>query len=105
LDDPPTHNSNWDSRNPDPATSSAPWRIYNIGNSNSVNLMDYITILERTIGKSAIKKYLNIQNGDIPNTLSDIDDLITKYKFQPRTSVEVGIVNFIEWYKKYHQIS
>jgi UDP-glucuronate 4-epimerase len=105
LDQPPVQNLNWNSEVPDHATSSAPWRVYNIGNSDSINLMDYISILEKEIGKTAIKSYQSLQNGDIPDTLSDINDLKIEFGFQPKTKVEVGIRNFVNWYKQYHQVS
>ena len=105
LDRPPVQNSNWKSDTPDHATSSAPWAVYNIGNSNSVKLMDYIAILEREIGKVAIKKYQSLQNGDIPDTLSDIEDLKIQFDFQPKTKVVDGIRNFVDWYRQYHRIS
>lgn len=105
LDRPPVQNLDWNAGVPDHATSSAPWRVYNVGNSNAVNLMDYISILEAEIGKKAIKSYKSLQSGDIPDTLSDINDLKIEFDFQPKTKVEVGIRNFVNWYKEYHQIS
>ena len=104
LDDPPTHNSNWDSRNPDPATSSAPWRIYNIGNSNSVNLMDYINKLEKALGKEANKDFLPLQPGDLPDTWADVEDLAEEFNYRPATGIDVGIEKFVSWFKEYYSV-
>jgi len=101
IDNPAVSNPNWDSSNPDPSSSSAPYRIYNIGNNNPVNLMDYIKELEINLGKEAKKEFLPIQPGDVPDTFADISDLSYEYGYQPSTSVAEGVKNFSEWFKEY----
>jgi UDP-glucuronate 4-epimerase len=102
LDRPPLPNLNWDSNNPDPATSSAPYRVYNIGNNNPVELMDYIEALELSLGKVAEKELLPFQSGDVPDTYADIDDLVEQFSYKPNTSIEQGVENFVAWFKNYH---
>jgi len=103
IDNPAVSNSNWDSLNPDPSSSSAPYRIYNIGNNNPVNLMDYIKELEINLGKEAIKEFLPIQPGDVPDTYADISDLSDELGYQPSTSVTEGVKNFSKWFKEYYE--
>lgn len=102
LDRPAPPNSLWDSDNPDPATSSAPYRIYNIGNNNPVELMDYIEALEMSLGKKAIKEFLPLQPGDVPDTYADVDDLVEQFDYRPSTNFKQGIDNFVVWYRKYN---
>ena len=104
LDNPATSNANWNSNQPDPATSKAPWCIYNIGNNKPVQLMDYINALEKTIGKKAKINFLPLQLGDVPDTYADIDNLKIKFNYKPSTSVIKGVFNFVKWYKDYYQI-
>ena len=104
LDKPATPNSNWDSNNPDPATSSAPYRIYNIGNNNPIELMDFIKALEKSLGKNAKKELLPIQPGDVPDTFADVDDLVKNFSYKPSTDFKKGIENFAQWYKDYNDI-
>jgi len=103
IDNPAVSNSNWDSSNPDPSSSSAPYRIYNIGNNNPVNLMDYIKELEINLGKEAKKEFLPIQPGDVPDTYADISDLSDELGYQPSTSVTEGVKNFCQWFKEYYE--
>jgi UDP-glucuronate 4-epimerase len=103
LDRPAPPNSDWDSNNPDPATSSAPYRVYNIGNNNPVELMDYIEALETSLGKTAEKELLPLQPGDVPDTYADVDDLVEEFDYKPSMSVKQGVENFTKWYKQYHQ--
>ena len=98
-----TPNLNWTSDNPDPGTSYVPYKIYNIGNNNPVQLSDFISEIEKAIGKTAIKNYMDIQPGDVPATYADIDDLIADVGFKPSTPLSEGIQNFIVWYKNYYQ--
>lgn len=100
----PEPNSDWTGDTPDTASSCAPYRLYNIGNNNPVELMQFITVLEETLGKEAQKKFLPLQPGDVPATYADVDDLIRDVDFQPKTSVETGIRNFVEWYKSYYNV-
>ena len=102
LDRPAPPNPEWSSENPDSATSSAPWRVYNIGNNNPVNLMDYISALEEALGKEAKKEFLPIQPGDVPDTYADVSDLVKEFDYKPNTSVKEGIANFAQWFKDYY---
>jgi len=102
LDCPASGNPKWSGDKPDPGTSFAPWRIYNIGNNNPVNIMDYINALENAFGKKANKEFLPIQPGDVPDTWANIDDLEKQFDYKPRTSVMQGVANFAEWYKGYY---
>ena len=101
---PAPQNTNWDSNNPDPATSSAPYRVYNIGNNNPIELMDYIEALEASLGKTAKKELLPLQLGDVPNTYADVDDLVDQFGYKPSMSFRQGVKNFAVWYKEYNKI-
>jgi UDP-glucuronate 4-epimerase len=92
----------WSGDAPDPGSSSAPYKIYNIGNNNPVELMKFIEVLEDTLGKKAKKNLLPLQPGDVPATYADVDDLMKDVGFKPDTSVEVGIGRFVEWYRGYY---
>jgi len=96
-------NPNWDSLNPDPATSNAPYQIYNIGNHSPAKLLDVIEILENELGKKAIKNLMPMQPGDVPSTFADVDDLARDVDFAPRTPIDVGVKRFIEWYREYYR--
>ena len=104
LDRPAPANPAWDSNNPDPATSSAPYRVYNIGNNNPVELMDYIEALETSLGMIAEKELLPLQPGDVPDTYADVDDLVEEFGYKPSMSVKQGVANFVNWYKNYNEI-
>ena len=95
-------NIDWNSDKPDPSSSSAPYRIYNIGNSNPVNLKDYIFELEKNLKKEAIKQYLPIQPGDVPDTFADISSLIEEFDYRPTISVEEGIKRFSDWFLNHY---
>ncbi len=88
----------WDSASPDPATSSAPWRIYNIGNNQPVELMDLIRALERALGKRAEMRMLPLQPGDVPDTYADVSELEAAIDYKPATSIEDGVKRFVDWY-------
>jgi UDP-glucuronate 4-epimerase len=96
-------NPEWSGREPDPATSSAPYRLYNIGNHAPVQLMDYIACIEKAVGKAAILNMLPMQPGDVPATFADVDDLKADIGFEPKTSIEEGIERFVAWYRKYYR--
>jgi UDP-glucuronate 4-epimerase len=98
TDKPATPNPDWDSRQPDPGTSSAPYRLYNIGNNNPVSLMEFIGAIEQAIGKKAEKQLLPMQPGDVAATYADIGALIEAVDYHPRTPIQEGIDHFIEWY-------
>jgi UDP-glucuronate 4-epimerase len=95
---------NWDSMNPDPATSSAPYKIFNIGNNNPVELMDYINALENSLGKIAKKNLLPLQPGDVVDTYADVDDLVEQFDYKPSMAITEGINNFVAWYLEYNKI-
>ena len=104
LDRPAEPDTQWIGDQPDAATSNAPWRIYNIGNNSPVELMDYIGALEAALGKTAEKKLLPLQPGDVPDTFADTDDLVKEFGYQPATSVADGISNFVNWYRDYYKL-
>jgi UDP-glucuronate 4-epimerase len=97
----PEPNPDWNGDAPDPGTSYAPYRVYNIGNNQPVELMRYIEVLEECLGKKAEKDFMPLQMGDVPATYADIDDLARDFGFHPRTSVEEGISRFVRWYREY----
>lgn len=101
ADNIPQADLKWSGDKPDPGTSRAPYRIYNIGNNNPVELMRFIEVLEKALGKEAAKNLLPLQLGDVPATYADVDDLIRDVGFKPATSIEDGIKRFVEWYKDY----
>ncbi len=103
LDKVPKKNPEWDSAKPDPSTSNAPYKIYNIGNNNPVQLMHMIEILEENIGVSAKKNYMPIQPGDVLATYADIDDLVADVGFKPSTSIETGLAKFVNWFLTFYQ--
>jgi UDP-glucuronate 4-epimerase len=103
LDNVATPNPAWQSDTPDPATSSAPFRVYNIGNNSPVDLEHYISTLEDCLGKEAQKNLLPLQPGDVPDTYADVSDLVNDVNYKPDTSVESGIARFVEWYRDYYQ--
>jgi UDP-glucuronate 4-epimerase len=104
LDHPATSNYNWDSDQPDPATSKAPWRIYNIGKNQPNQLIDYISVLESVLGKKAKKNLLPLQLGDVSDTYSNTNDLMEQFDYRPKTSILEGVSNFVEWYKNYYKL-
>ena len=104
LDIIPSPDEKWTGNKPDPGTSSASYRIYNIGNNNPVELMRFIEIIEKCIGKKAEKNFLPLQPGDVPETYADIDDLVNVAGFSPSTDIETGVAKFIDWYKSYYGI-
>ncbi|HUQ68105.1 MAG TPA: NAD-dependent epimerase [Planctomycetaceae bacterium] len=96
-------NPRWSSEHPDPATSFAPYRVYNIGNNQPVELMRLIAVLEQCLGRTAVKKMLPMQPGDVPATDADVDDLTADVGFKPSTSIEEGVDRFVRWYREYHK--
>lgn len=105
LDNIATPNPNWNGDHPDPGTSKAPYRLYNIGNHQPVELMRFIEVLEDCLGKKAEKNLLPMQSGDVPDTYADVDDLIRDVDYRPATPIETGISNFVGWYKDYYRVS
>ena len=104
LDNTATANEDWDAAAPDPGSSRAPYRIYNIGNQQPVELMDYIGAIETCLGKTATKNLLPLQPGDVPDTWADTGDLAADVGYQPGTPVAVGVKKFIEWYLEFYQV-
>lgn len=102
LDRPAESNPAWKGDQPDPASSTAPWRVYNIGNSQPVQLMDYITAFEEALGKTAEKEMLPLQPGDMPDTYADVADLKQQFDYKPDTPVKEGVRRFVEWYRQYY---
>ncbi len=98
----PEPNPDWNGDKPDSATSYAPYKLYNIGNNNPVELMKFSEVLEDCLGKKANKNLLPIQPGDVPETYADVDDLVNDVGFKPATSIEEGIKRFVEWYNEYY---
>jgi UDP-glucuronate 4-epimerase len=98
LDRPAPPNEQWSGDNPDPGSSRAPWRVYNIGNNSPVQLMRYIAAIEDALGKTAIKEFLPLQAGDVPDTFADVEDLVREFDYKPETPVEEGIKRYVEWY-------
>ncbi|NOX69702.1 MAG: NAD-dependent epimerase [Gammaproteobacteria bacterium] len=96
-------NADWNAADPDPGTSMAPYRIYNIGNQQPVELMRYIEVLEECLGKKAEKNMLPLQPGDVPDTYADTSDLVKDVDYQPNTTIETGIKNFVEWYLDFYK--
>lgn len=103
LNKPPAYNENWDRANPDPSSSYAPFKIYNIGNNDPIKLMDFIHTLEKLIGKKAILEFLPMQPGDVNETYANISGLQADIGFSPTTSIETGLSQFVDWYKKYNK--
>lgn len=104
MDNLATPNQSWDAANPDPGTSRAPYRIYNIGNQQPVELSHYIEVIERCVGREAEKNLLPLQPGDVPDTWADTEDLANDVGYQPSTPVEEGVKNFVEWYLDFYKI-
>ena len=101
LDQPAQANPGWSGAQPDPGSSAAPWRVYNIGNNSPVELMDYIAALEKALGKRAEMEMLPLQPGDVPDTYADVTDLVEQFHYKPATPVEQGVANFVAWYRTY----
>jgi UDP-glucuronate 4-epimerase len=103
TDHPPKGNPQWSGARPDPASSAAPWKIYNIGNNRPEELMHVVSLLEKEFGRTAIKEMLPMQAGDVPATYADIEDLAREIGFRPATSIEDGIRKFADWFREYHK--
>jgi len=104
LDRIPEPNPDWSGDAPDSATSKAPYRLYNIGNNQPVELMRYIEVLEENLGKKAEKNLLPLQPGDVPDTYADVQDLMNDVGFKPETTVEEGVKRFVSWYRDYYRV-
>jgi len=98
----PSGNPSWNSESPDPGTSRAPYKIYNIGNHQPIALLDFIEVIERCLGLRAEKRFLPMQAGDVPATYADVDDLMRDVGFRPNTPIDVGVQRFVDWYHQYY---
>jgi len=101
IDSPPAGTPGWSGKQPDPGTSVAPYRVYNIGNSKPVKLLDFIEAIEDALGRKAIKNLLPLQPGDVPATWADVSDLESDLGYKPNTDIKVGVRRFVEWYRGY----
>jgi UDP-glucuronate 4-epimerase len=104
LDKVATPNPAWSSDNPDSATSQAPYRLYNIGSNNPIELLRYIELLEENLGMKAERNLLPLQPGDVPDTYANVNSLIEDVDYQPSTPIEVGISRFVDWYRDYYEV-
>lgn len=102
LNNPAKGNNDWSGKNPDPGSSNAPWKVYNIGNNKPVELLDYIKAIESSLGIEAQKELLPLQPGDVPDTFADVDDLMRDFNFKPKILVDQGVKYFIDWYLEYY---
>jgi len=105
IDQPASPNQSWSGDNPDPGTSQAPYRVYNIGNNNPVHLLTFIETIENCLGKKAIKNLLPLQAGDVPDTYADVVDLVNDLGYKPSMPLEDGIKNFVKWYKDFYKVA
>lgn len=104
LDRPAAPNPDWQGDHPDPGTSAAPYRLYNIGNNSPVELMDFIGTLEKCLGREAQKRFLPIQPGDVPDTYADVSALVADVGYRPETPVATGVARFVDWYKDFYKV-
>jgi len=104
LEKPAAANLDWTSQNPDPGSSNVPWRVYNIGNNQPVELMSYISALEKSLSIKANMRLLPLQDGDVPDTYANIEDFIKDFDYKPQTSIEDGVQNFVKWYKDFYNV-
>jgi UDP-glucuronate 4-epimerase len=104
IDHAPTGNSQWSPTAPDPGSSKAPYKIYNIGNNSPVTLLDFVSAIEAELGREAIKEYLPLQPGDVPATYADVNDLVADLGYKPNTTIKEGVHQFLNWYKNYYNI-
>jgi UDP-glucuronate 4-epimerase len=104
LDRPAVADPAWSGERPDPGTSRAPWRLYNIGNNRTVQLTDFIAAIEKAVGKKAKIELLPLQAGDVPDTFADVDDLVEQFQYRPSTSVDEGVARLVAWYREYFRV-
>ena len=103
INNPPQGNQQWTGMHPDPSSSKAPYKIYNIGNNAPVRLMDFVEAIETNLGKTAEKQLMPLQPGDVPKTYADVNDLVENLGYKPNTSIQTGIANFVKWYRDYYK--
>ena len=104
IDNPASKDINWDGLDPNPSSSSSPYKVYNIGNNNPVQLMDFIKAIEAEVGSKIEMNMLPIQPGDVPSTYADVTDLVSQFDYKPDTSINHGIKMFVKWYKNYYEL-
>jgi UDP-glucuronate 4-epimerase len=104
LDRPATPNNFWSGEMPDPGTSKAPWRVYNVGSNSPVELLDYVKLLEKSLGRKASIEMLPIQAGDVPDTYADVKDLFDDFGYSPKTTIAEGVQKFVDWYCEYYKV-
>ena len=102
VNKPATPNPEWTGAVPDPSSSSAPYKIYNIGNNSPVRLMEFVEAIENKLGKVAKQNYIDLQPGDVPETYTNINDLYRDIEFKPQTTIQDGVDKFIDWYLEYY---
>jgi UDP-glucuronate 4-epimerase len=102
IDNPPMGNDRWSGLAPDPSSSKAPYKIYNIGNNSPVKLMDFVSAIEKALGKEAVISFMPLQKGDVTATWANVDGLINNLDYQPNTQIEIGVNNFIDWYLEFY---
>jgi len=105
TDLPATANPHWDSNNPDPASSRVPYRLYNIGSNRPIELLRYIEVLEQCLGRKAQRVMKPLQLGDVPDTYADVTELVSAVGYQPDTPIEVGVRNFVDWFREYYRLA
>jgi len=104
LERPPCGDPHWLGDAPDPSSSVAPWRLYNVGNNRAIEITELVGLLEGVLGRSAIREFAPMQPGDVPETCADIDDLMRDVGFKPATPIEEGIRRFVAWYRDFHAV-
>jgi len=104
MDSPAKPDPNWDPMKPDPQSSNAPYRVFNIGNNDPTTLMEYVAAIEKALGKKAQKKMLPLQKGDVPSTYADVSELVKAVDYKPSTQVQTGVNKFVEWYRNYYGV-
>ncbi|MEM7020557.1 MAG: NAD-dependent epimerase/dehydratase family protein, partial [Pseudomonadota bacterium] len=104
IDNPPQGDPDWSGDNPDPFTSASPYRVFNIGNSSPIQLMEYVEAIEDALGKKAVKNMMPMQPGDVPATHADVSELEKAVGFKPATPVREGVARFIKWYREYYGV-
>ena len=104
IDRPAAADPSWSGERPDPSRSAAPWRVYNIGNNEPVDVPHVVDLLEQALGRSAKREMFPMQAGDVPATYADVDDLMRDVGFRPSTPIADGIARFVSWYRAYHKL-
>src|SRR5699024_9758508 len=104
VEKPAQPNPEWSGNNPDPSSSYAPYKVYNIGNNSPIRLMEFIEAIEKKVGKTAIKNFMDLEPGDVPETYANVEDLFKDINFKPSTNIQDGVNNFVDWYLGYYNI-